>query len=115
MVYSMEYALVINVPAEWATMSEEERAALYREYEQLRDEPGYIGGAELAGTGTRVRVREDGAAIVTDGPFAEMKEVFGGYYIFELPDIESAVRLAARIPAARIGGSVDVRPVTHRA
>ncbi len=62
---------------------------------------------------TTIRVK-DGETLVTDGPFADTKEVFGGYYLFEADDLEAAIRIAARIPAARIGGSVEVRPIVHR-
>ena len=53
-------------------------------------------------------------ALVTDGPFADTKEAFGGYYLFEADDVQDVIRIAARIPAARIGGSVEVRRIVHR-
>ena len=111
----MEYALLINVPPSWDELGDEEREAFYREYEALRGEKGYLGGAELmpGRAATTVRVRE-GHVVTTDGPFAETKEVFGGYYLFEADDLEAVIEIAARIPAARIGGSVEVRPVVHR-
>jgi hypothetical protein len=59
---------------------------------------------------TTVRV-EDGKTLVTDGPFAETKEAIGGYLIFEADDLDAAIELASRIPAARMGGAVEVRPV----
>jgi hypothetical protein len=107
--------LMVNVPPMWAELSDHEREAFYREYEALREEPGYLGGAELLPeqTAVTVRVRND-EVLTTDGPFAETKEVFGGYYLFEADDVASMVALAARIPAARIGGSVEVRPIRHR-
>jgi hypothetical protein len=61
---------------------------------------------------TTVRVG-DGQTLTTDGPFAETKEVFAGYYIFELDNLDAAIELAARVPAARLGGSVEVRPLVH--
>ena len=60
-------------------------------------------------TATTVRVR-DGKMLTTDGPFAETKEVLGGYYMLECPDLDSAVELASKIPAAEYG-SIEVRPV----
>ena len=59
---------------------------------------------------TTVRVH-DGEALTTDGPFAETKEVMAGYYVFEADDLDRALELAARIPAARMGGAVEVRPL----
>ena len=106
---------MVNVPPLWAELPDHERDAFYREYEALRDEPGYLGGAELLSGQAAVTVRvQNGEIFTTDGPFADTKEVFGGYYLFEADDLASMVALAARIPAARIGGSVEVRPVRHR-
>ena len=61
---------------------------------------------------TTVRV-QDGEALTTDGPFAETKEVMAGYYMFEADDLDRALELAARIPAARMGGAVEVRPLVE--
>jgi hypothetical protein len=71
-----------------------------------------VGGASLhpVETATTVRV-QDGKTLVTDGPFADTKEVFGGFYLVEADDLDQATEIAARIPAARIGGSVEIRPV----
>ena len=75
--------------------------------ERLRGEP--LQGDETAPT---VRVR-GGRTASTDGPFAETKEVLGGYYLVECKDLDRAIELAARIPGAH-GGSVEVRPVMER-
>jgi hypothetical protein len=64
-------------------------------------------------TATTVRV-QDGQTLTTDGPFADTKEVFGGYYVFEAENLDDAIELAARIPAARNQGSVEVRPVVEQ-
>jgi hypothetical protein len=64
-------------------------------------------------TATTVRV-VDQQPLITDGPFADTKEVFGGYYVFEAGNLDEALELAGRIPAARYGGSVEVRPVVER-
>ena len=66
-----------------------------------------MAGPETAST---VRVR-DGKTLITDGPFAEIKEAVGGYLHFEADDLDAAIELAARIPAARMGGAVEVRPI----
>jgi hypothetical protein len=62
---------------------------------------------------TTVRVR-DGETLTTDGPFAETKEAIGGYLFLEADDPGAAVELAARIPAARLGGAIEVRPLVER-
>ena len=78
----------------------------------LRDEAGFIDGAQLQDRHATTTVRvQDGEALTTDGPFAETKEVMAGYYIFEADDLDRALELAARIPAARMGGAVEVRPL----
>ncbi len=61
-------------------------------------------------TATTVRV-EDGETLTTDGPFVAVKEALGGYFLFEADDLDAAIELAARMPAARMGGAVEVRPV----
>ena len=74
-----------------------------------------IGGAQLqpAETATTVRVT-DGRTLLTDGPFADTKEILGGYFLVEAADLDAALEVAARIPATRLGGSVEVRPVVER-
>jgi len=57
---------------------------------------------------------QDGRTLTTDGPYANTKEVFGGYYVFEADNLDEAIELAARIPAARLGGAVEVRPLVER-
>jgi hypothetical protein len=112
----MKYALLIYDSGEaWERLSEEERNAVYGEYFAVAQAPGVYGGAQLqpVETATTVRV-EDGQTLTTDGPFPEMKEFFGGYYLVEADDIDGALELAARIPAARMGGAVEVRPLVER-
>ena len=60
-------------------------------------------------TATTVRIR-DGQTVTTDGPFAETKEVLGGFYVVEAADLDAAIQLAAMIPGARFG-SIEVRPI----
>ena len=57
---------------------------------------------------------QNGQTLTTDGPFVETKEALGGYFIFEADDLDAAIELAARIPAARLGGAIEVRPVVER-
>jgi len=61
---------------------------------------------------TTVRV-EDGKTLTTDGPFVEIKESIGGYFLYEADDLDAAIELAARVPAARLGGAVEVRPIVE--
>jgi hypothetical protein len=109
----MQYALLIySQPGAAEALSEQEWEASHREYLDIRKLPGVIGGAALhpAETATTVRV-QDGRMLVTDGPFADTKEIFAGFYLVEAEDLDAAAEIAARIPAARTGGSVEIRPV----
>ena len=112
----MKYALLIysNEP-EWDSLSDEEKAAIYGEYFAVAETAGIVSGAELqpAPMATTVRV-QDGQTLTTDGPFVETKEMLGGFFIFEADDLDAALEVAARIPAARRGGAVEVRPVVER-
>jgi hypothetical protein len=63
-------------------------------------------------TATTVRV-QDGKTLTTDGPFVEIKESIGGYMVFEADDLDAAIDLASRVPAARLGGAVEVRPIVE--
>ena len=64
-------------------------------------------------TTTTVRV-QDGRTLTTDGPFIETEDALAGYYLFEADDLDAAIELAARIPAARLGGAIEVRPLVQR-
>ena len=113
----MQYALLIyTAPGTVEALSPTEQQALSVEYYALRDEPGMLGGAGLAPVTTATTVRlADGKPLVTDGPFADTKEVFGGYYLYEADNLDQAIEMAARIPAVRLGGSIEVRPVMGKA
>ena len=63
-------------------------------------------------TATTVRV-QDGRTLTTDGPFVETKEALGGYFFFEADDLDAAIELASRIPAASMGGAIEVRPIVE--
>jgi hypothetical protein len=112
----MQYALLIyRQPGDWDGLSEAEMAELGAEYWKLRAEPGVTDGAGLLGTETATTLRmEDGKALVTDGPFADTKEYLAGFYVLDVPDLDAATELAARIPAVRQGGSVEIRPIMDR-
>jgi hypothetical protein len=106
----MKYMLLIYTPDE--TRSD---PAITAEYMAIAELAETVGGAELqpVATATTVRV-ESGGTVTTDGPFAETKEVLGGYFLLEADDLDAALDVAARVPAARLGGAVEVRPLVER-
>jgi hypothetical protein len=99
---------------EWDALSDEERGAVYADYGALNQTPGFTPGTQLAPpeTATTLRV-EDGRTLTTDGPFAELKEAIGGYCFIEADDLDAAIDVAGRIPAASMGGAVEVRPMAQ--
>jgi hypothetical protein len=101
-------------PEAWATLSEDEQQAVFTDYKALTETPGVTPGLQLgpAETATTVRV-QDGRTLTTDGPFVEIKEALDGYLIFEADDLDAAIEMAARIPAARMGGAIEVRPIVE--
>lgn len=111
----MKYALLIySKPGSHEALPEDEYKAVFDEYTALVDDSRCIASGQLqpVETATTVRV-QDGRTLTTDGPFADTKEVFGGYYVFEADNLDEAIELAGRIPAARLGGAVEVRPVVE--
>ena len=112
----MRYALLINErPGAYDGLDAGARAAITAEYMALTTDDRIVGGERLqpADTATTVRLA-DGEVLLTDGPFADTKEVFGGFYLVEAPDLDSVLDLAGRVPALRLGGSVEVRPLAER-
>jgi hypothetical protein len=111
----MKYALLVySKPGSHEALSEEEYSGVFAEYMALRDDPRFMDGAQLQGVETATTVRvENGSTLTTDGPYADTKEVFGGYYVFDADNLDQAIELAGRIPAARIGGAIEVRPVVE--
>ena len=116
----MNYALLIyGDDSAWVDLPDDEKAALrasempqwYTLFDELGKADPNVTGKELDGRSTAkvVRVR-DGERLVTDGPFAETKEVLGGVFLTDLPDLDEAIRLAALIPSAR-HGCIEIRPV----
>src|SRR2546429_9791656 len=118
----MKYMLLIHQgdsptpksPEAWATLSEDEQKAVYADYQAINQTPGVTPGLGLDApeTATTVRVK-DGKTLTTDGPFVEIKEAVGGYFLFEAEDLDAAIDVAARIPAARMGGAVEIRPIAE--
>lgn len=103
-------ALIYSDERAWSSTPDEERNAVYARYMEFSQRPEVVDGAELqpVAAATSVRVRND-ETLVTDGPYAELKEALGGYFILECDSIEQACELAAEIPAAE-HGAVEVRP-----
>jgi hypothetical protein len=118
----MKYMLLIHQgdtptpynPDEWARLSEEEQQAIYADYQALNQTPGVAPGQQLAApeAATTVRV-EDGKTLTTDGPFVSLKEALGGWLTYETDNLDAAIELAARIPAARHGGAIEIRPIVE--
>ncbi|MFL5896189.1 MAG: YciI family protein [Thermoleophilaceae bacterium] len=119
----MKYMLLIHQgdtptprdPEAWARLSEDEQKAVFAAYGAINQTAGVTPGVQMEDpeTATTVRVK-DGQTLTTDGPFVAVKEALGGYMFFEADDLDSAIELAARIPAARLGGAIEVRPVVER-
>ena len=109
----MQYMLLIyDDPNAWPELSEAEYGKIYAEYAAVSQLPNTKHSAQLQGKETARSVRvKDGATVVSDGPFAETKEILGGYYLVEVGSQAEAEEIAARIPSARLGGTVEVRPV----
>ena len=119
----MKYILLIHQgdaptpysPDAWERLSEDEQKAVYSAYQAINGTPGVTpSGVQLQPpeTATTVRV-QDGKTLTTDGPFVAVKEALGGWLLFEADDLDAAIELASRIPAARMGGAVEVRPVVE--
>ncbi len=116
----MKYILLIHQgttptphdPDAWAKLSDDEQQAVWRDYQAVNQTPGVTPGVHMQPpeTSTTVRVA-DGRVLATDGPFVELKEAVGGYLLFEADDLDAAIELAARIPAARMGGAIEIRPL----
>jgi hypothetical protein len=119
----MKYILLIHqgstpLPGsdEWESLSEDEQKAVYADYQAVNQTPGVTPAdvqMQPPETATTVRV-EDGEALTTDGPFVSVKEALGGYLTYEADDLDAAIELASRIPAARMGGAIEVRPLVER-
>jgi hypothetical protein len=118
----MKYMLLIHqgtaptphTPEEWSRLSAEEQQAVYRDYGVINRTPGVTPGVQMGPpeAATTVRV-EDGQTLTTDGPFVTVKEALGGYLFVDADNLDAAIALAAKIPAARMGGAVEVRPIVE--
>jgi hypothetical protein len=116
----MKYMLLIHqgetpLPGtpEWEHLSDDEKRQVYADYQAINETPGVTPSdvwMESPEAATTVRV-EGGETLVTDGPFVAVKEALGGYLFYEADDLDAAIELASRIPAARLGGGVEIRPL----
>jgi hypothetical protein len=111
----MEFlALIHGDESGWESMTDDERQAVLQRYMDFSSKAEVVGGAELQTTDTASTVRvRNGDRLVTDGPYAEVKEALGGFFILEAPSIDDACKLAAEIPAAE-QGAIEVRPIYVR-
>jgi hypothetical protein len=118
----MQYMLLIhqgNTPTppspEWDALPEDQKGAVYGAYRTINETPGVTAGVQMQSpeAATTVRVA-GGRTMTTDGPFAEVKEAIGGYLFFQAEDLDAAIELAAQIPAASMGGAIEVRPLVER-
>jgi hypothetical protein len=99
-------------PEEWGRLSEDEQKEIYSAYKAINETPGVSPGLQMqppeAATTERV---QDGKTLTTDGPFVGIKEALGGWLVYEADDLDAAIELASRIPAARLGGAIEIRPL----
>jgi hypothetical protein len=118
----MKYMLLIHQgdaptprdPEAWARLSEAEQQKVFADYGALNQTPGVTPGVQMEDPATSTTVRvQDGKTLTTDGPFVEMKEALAGYLFFEADDLDAAIELAAGIPAAYLGGAIEIRPVVE--
>jgi hypothetical protein len=116
----MKYMLLIyhgdaatpHNPEAWSRLSEDEQRQAYADYKAINETDGVTPGVWMEGPETATTVRmQDETTLTTDGPFVAVKEALGGYLFFEADDLDAAIELASRIPAVRLGGAVEVRPL----
>ena len=99
-------------PEAWGRLPEEEQQRVFADYKTLNETPGVTPGLALADPASATTVRvEDGKTLTTDGPFVELKEAIGGYFLLDADNLDTAIEVASRVPAARLGGAIEVRPI----
>jgi hypothetical protein len=109
----MKYVLLIYQPSyarAWS-LSEDERKEVYAQYTAVNQTPGVTPGVPLGLPENAITVRvQNGKPLVTNGPLLDSKGTVGGYYVVEADDLDAAIEQASRIPAARLGGAIEIRP-----
>ena len=117
----MEYVLMIyqgttplpDTPA-WESLPPDEQKQIYADYAAINQTPNMTAGPPLGRPADATTVRmEDGTPRTVDGPYAGVDHAVGGFLVLEADDLEAAIDLASRVPAARLGGAVEVRPVAR--
>jgi hypothetical protein len=99
----------------WEKLTDEEKQEIFRAYGEINQTPGVTpAGVRLASpeAATTVRVDQE-KTLTTDGPFVSIKEALGGWLVYEADDLDAAIELASKIPAARLGGAIEIRPVVE--
>jgi hypothetical protein len=111
----MKYALLIYPKAgSHEALGEDESESVSAEYMAFREDSRCLGGGHLQPIDTATTVRFGGGEhLIIDGPYADTKEVLGGYFVFEASDLDEVLEVAQRIPAVRLGGGVEVRPLVE--
>jgi hypothetical protein len=118
----MKYMLLIHQGStptpydqdEWSKLSPDEQNAVFAAYKEINETPGVTSGLQMQPPETATTVRVEGRqTLTTDGPFVAVKEALGGYLFFEADDLDAAIALAAKVPAASMGGAVEVRPIVE--
>jgi hypothetical protein len=111
----MKYALLNYASPESRDIPEDQLKSVVAEYQAIVDEPGVLDNMQLQGTDSATTVRvQNGETLLSDGPFVDAKEYLGGLILLEADNLDAATALAARTPAARMGGAVEVRPIVER-
>jgi hypothetical protein len=109
----MKYMLLIHHgDTPWDRLTADEHKQIAADYQAVSSTPGVTPGSWMEPPELATTVRVDGTeTLTTDGPFVAVKEALGGYLFYEADDLDAAIELASRIPAARLGGAVEVRPL----
>ncbi len=118
----MKYMLLIHQgttptpddPEAWEKLGAEGQQAIWAGYQELNQTAGVTPGVRMAppAMATTVRV-QDSQTLTTDGPFVDTKEALAGYLFFEADDLDEAIELASKIPPARLGGAIEIRPIVE--
>jgi hypothetical protein len=117
---AMKYMMLIHQgeaptprdPEAWGRLPEEEQQRVFADYKALNETPGVTPGLALKDPASATTVRvQDGKTLTTDGPFVELKEAIGGYFLLDADNLDTAIEVASGVPAARLGGAIEVRPI----
>ena len=113
----MKYMMLINLGPEardWQSLPDDERNAVIAGWKALNETPGLTPGNQLQAPDTATTVRvQDGQTLTTDGPYVETKEALDGYFLLEADDLDAAIAVAATVPAASMGGAIEIRPIVE--